>query len=683
MLNAKIEQTKPRIVERRNSKPTLCDPISRANGATRLKPTGLCRFASALRPSMKNLLVFCLCMTTLSSVSAEDSVPKLIPLQDFFRNPTNTFYQLSPSGQYIAYLAPVDQRLNLWVRSRDKNDGQQMTDVKDRDLTTYFWKTDRFLLFVKDNGGDENFHLYSVDRETQAVRDLTPFPKVQARLLDELEDDPTDVIVTMNRRNPEVFDAYRLNVETGELRLVAENPGNISDWTTDHDGRIRVATTTDGVNTSLLYRPTEQDPWKTILTTNFKETFSPAFFTFDNQNLYGISNIGRDKAAVVEFDLSAGREKQVIFSQDTADVGGLNYSEKRKVLTYATFTTWKTQKHYFDKTTQELFEALEQKLPGYEVVIMSMNRAEDVFIVRTLSDRSLGAFYVYDSNTSELTKLADRAPWLNDADLCEMKPIEFQSRDGLTIHGYLTLPKGRDPHNLPVVVNPHGGPWARDGWIFNPEVQFLANRGYAVLQVNYRGSTGYGRKFWEASFKQWGGTMQDDITDGVKWLIAQGIADPKRIGIYGGSYGGYAVLEGLVKTPDLYAAGVDYVGVSNLFTFLQTIPPYWKPYLAMMHEMVGDPETDKAWFEAHSPALNADKIVTPLLVAQGAKDPRVNIAESNQIVEALKRRGIEVEYLVKENEGHGFRNEENRFAFYEALERFLGTHLQNPTSPPR
>ena len=262
--------------------------------------------------------------------------------------------------------------------------------------------------------------------------------------------------------------------------------------------------------------------------------------------------------------------------------------------------------------------------------------------------------------------------------MAEMKPVEYQARDGVTIHGYLTLPKGRDPKNLPVVVNPHGGPWARDEWGFNPEVQFLANRGYAVFQTNYRGSTGYGRKFWELSFKQWGGAMQDDITDGTKWLIQQGIADPARIAIYGASYGGYAVLEALVKEPSLYAAGVDYVGVSNLLTFLNTIPPYWKQELDMMHAMIGDPKNDRNWLTDHSPALNAGKIQKPLFVAQGANDPRVNINESNQIVSALKKRGVSIEYMVKQNAGHGFSNQENQFDFYGAMEKFLDLHLNQP-----
>ncbi len=258
-----------------------------------------------------------------------------------------------------------------------------------------------------------------------------------------------------------------------------------------------------------------------------------------------------------------------------------------------------------------------------------------------------------------------------------MKPIQYQSRDGMTIHGYLTLPKGAEAKNLPVVINPHGGPWARDQWGFNPEIQFLANRGYAVLQMNFRGSTGYGRAFWEASFGEWGLKMQDDVSDGVQWLIDQGIADPKRIAIYGGSYGGYTTLAGITFTPELYACAIDYVGVSNLFTFMETIPPYWELYRQMLYEMVGDPDdpTDKTRLEATSPVFHVDKIKAPLLIAQGAKDPRVNQAESDQMVAALEAKGIPVEYLLKENEGHGFRNEENRFEFYGAMERFLNQHL--------
>ncbi len=622
----------------------------------------------------KQLIAIPIRMSTSSLESAEPA--PLIPLRDFFRNPTTTFYQVSPSGDYIAFLRPYENRLNVWIQPRKGGEPRRVTGVTDRDITAYFWKTDKYILFIRDSGGDENYHLYAADRDGKSVRDLTPFESIQTRMIDDLPLNPKEVIIGLNRRNKEIFDAYRLNVETGDLQLAAENPGNISDWITDHDGNIRAASTTDGVNTSLLYRRSEGDPWKPVLTTSFKEAFTPAFFTFDDQRLYGTSNIGRDKAAAVELDPATGKETKLIFEHQDVDISSLAFSRKRKVLTEATYTTWRTERHCFDTQSEERFEDLKQKLPGYEVFIISGNDDENVFVVRTMNDRSMGAFYLYDGVSKELSKLADRAPWLHENDLCEMKPIDYQARDGLTVHGYLTLPNGSEPKNLPVVVNPHGGPWVRDSWMFNPEVQFLANRGYAVLQMNFRGSVGYGRKFWELGFKEWGGKMQDDITDGVNWLIKQGIADPKRVAIYGGSYGGYAVLEGLVKESRLFAAGVDYVGVSNLFTFLKTIPPYWKPMLDMIYEMLGDPDKDKAWFQEHSPALNADRIETPLFVAQGAKDPRVNINESNQIVEALRKRGVQVEYMVKDNEGHGFLNEENRFDFYTAMEKFLAEHLR-------
>jgi dipeptidyl aminopeptidase/acylaminoacyl peptidase len=607
---------------------------------------------------------------------SENRTPPLIPLRDFFRNPESTAYQVSPTGELIAFLRPYENRLNVWVQSIKGGEARRVTAVTERDIISYFWKSDQHILFLQDSGGDENFHLFSANPTGDEIRDLTPLPGVQARVVDDLHDHPDEIIVALNQRNREIFDAYRLNVKTGELTCIAENPGNIDHWVTDHEGNIRAATTTDGVNSSLLYRDSPADSWKTVLTTTFRESFSPQFFTFDNRRLYGVSNLGRDKSAAIELDLSTGQEVQLLAENSQVDISGLSYSRKRKVLTLATYTDWKTQRIFFDQAAQTLYQELERRLSGYEVVVISLNDDETVFVVRTFSDCSLGAFYLFDSPSGELTKLADRAPWLPEDQLSEMKPIEYQARDGLMIHGYLALPQGREPKDLPLVVNPHGGPWHRDTWTFIPEIQFLANRGFAVLQMNFRGSTGYGRKFWEAGFKEWGGKMQDDITDGVHWLIQNGIADPERVAIYGASYGGYAVLEGLVKIPNLYAAGVDYVGVSNLFTFFKTIPPYWTPYLEMMYEMVGHPEKDKDWFFEHSPALNADKIVKPLLVAQGAKDPRVNINESNQIVEALKKRGVEVVYIVKENEGHGFQNEENRFDFYEAMEKFLNTHLR-------
>lgn len=599
-----------------------------------------------------------------------------IPLKDFFKNPESTAYQLSPDGKHFAFLAPYKQRMNIHVKPIDSDETIRITSVEDRDIGGFAWVNNTRVIYVRDFGGDENFHILASSIDGKNDVDLTPFEGVRAQVIDDLEDDENHIIVGLNKRNPQIFDPYRLNVNSGELEMIAENPGNITAWMTDHDGKLRIAIATDGVNTSILYRKNEADEFKTVLTTNFKETLSPLFFTFDNEHVYAVSNLGRDKTAIVKYDLENNQELEELYAHPEVDVEQLYYSKKNKKLSSISYTTWKRQLHFLNKERAELQERLASELEG-EIVIVSQNKAEDVLLIRTYSDRSLGAYYLYQMTNDSLTKITEVSPWLDKYELAEMKPIQYQSRDGLTIHGYLTLPVGVEAKNLPVVVNPHGGPWVRDTWGFNPEIQFLASRGYAVLQMNYRSSTGYGKAFWEAGFKKWGLEMQDDITDGVNWLVEQGIGEKERIAIYGGSYGGYATLAGITLTPEVYACAIDYVGVSNLFTFMNTIPPYWEPYRAMLHEMVGNPDdpTDKERMTATSPVFHVDKIKAPLLIAQGAKDPRVAQAESDQVVEALKANGIDVEYILKENEGHGFRNEENRFEFYEAMERFLEKYL--------
>jgi len=602
-----------------------------------------------------------------------------IPLESFFKNPEKSGYSLSPAGDWIAYLAPFENRKNIFVQKLGDSQATRITNQKDRDLSGFFWKNDERLLYVRDFGGDENFHLFSVKKDGTDEKDLTPFENVRVEIIDELEDEPDFVLVGLNKRNPQIFDPYRLNINTGELTLQAENQGNITSWITDHKGEIRAAIATDGVNNSILYRTTNKDAFKTVLTTNFKESVAPLYFDFDNKStVFALSNLNRDKSAIVKLDLATGKETEVIFEHPEVDASYMSYSRVRKVPTTISFVTWKKEFKFVDKQVEQLYQRLSRDLGKYEIVISSTNKAENKFIVRTYSDRSLGSFYMYDQTTDKLEKLSEVSPWLKEEELCEMKPIEYKSRDGMTIKGYLTLPKGVEAKNLPVVVNPHGGPWARDVWTFNPEVQFLANRGYAVLQMNFRGSTGYGRKFWQSSFQQWGLTMQDDISDGVEWLIQQGIADKKRVAIYGGSYGGYATLAGVTFSPDLYACAVDYVGVSNLFTFLESIPDYWKPYQEMLHEMVGNPANpqDSARMRATSPVFHVDKIKAPLFIAQGANDPRVKQAESDQIVAALRQRNVQVEYLLKTNEGHGFYNQENKFEFYTKMEAFLNQHLQ-------
>jgi dipeptidyl aminopeptidase/acylaminoacyl peptidase len=605
------------------------------------------------------------------------SAGTIIPLRDFFRNPERASYSLSPDGNTLAFMAPYKNRMNIFIQATDLSKKEKrITTVTDRDISGFFWKENEHIVYARDFAGDENYHIFRVNIKTGKTKDLTPFKDVRASIVDDLEDiSTTDMLIALNKEQKEVFDVYRLNIYTGELSLEVKNPGNITSWYTDHNGIVRAAATTDGVNNTFLYRNNIKENFKPLFTTSFTESFEPLFFTFDNKNIYALSNIGTDKARAIIYDPNTKKQIKTIYKNNEVDVSGLTYSKKRKTLTTARYYTSKLQRIFLDKEIKEVFNNIQKKLPkDIEISISSSNKNEDRFIIRTYSDKTLGSYYLYETNTDTITKLADLSPWLNPDQMASMEPIKFVSRDGLIINGYLTLPllpSGVKPKNLPVVINPHGGPWARDTWGFDPEVQFLANRGYAVLQINFRGSTGYGKKFWKASFKQWGLKMQDDISDATKWLIKKGIADPKRIAIYGGSYGGYATLAGLTFTPDLYACGVDYVGVSNLFTFMKSIPPYWKPYLDMFYKMVGDPEKDKELLARTSPVYHADKIKVPLLIAQGAKDPRVNINESNQIVDALKKRGINVPYLVKDNEGHGFRNEENRFEFYEAMEKFL------------
>ena len=602
-----------------------------------------------------------------------------IPLEDFFKNPEKTSYQISPDGKYYSYMAPYKDRMNIFVQKIGDKKAKQLTSETNRDIAGYGWGNKNRILYIKDSGGDENFALYGVDKNGKNLKCFTCFDGVRTRFIDVLDNNDNEVIIGLNKRNPELFDPYRLNIKTGKMEMLAENPGNIGQWMVDHDGKLRVAVAVvDGVNSQILYRETEKDEFKPVLTTNFIEELNPQFFDFDNKYIYATSNLGRDKSAAVLFDIANGKEIKVLYENNDYDVSGINFSRKRKIITSASYTSWKGDRHFFDDESSKVYERISNKLVGYEVGYSSMNKKEDMIIVRTHSDRSLGAYYLYNVKKDKLTKIQDVSPWIDEDKMASVHPIKYTARDGLIINGYLTLPNGitmESAKKLPVVINPHGGPWARDSWGYRSETQFLANRGYAVLQMNFRGSTGYGKEFFTSSFGQWGLSMQNDITDGVYWLISKGIADKDRIAIYGGSYGGYATLQGVVVTPTLYSAAIDYVGVSNLFTFLNTIPPYWKPYLGMMHAMVGNPKVDSVQFVATSPALNTDKIITPLLIAQGANDPRVNIDESDQVVNALRKRGVEVEYIVKENEGHGFRNQENKFEFYRSMESFLKKHL--------
>lgn len=605
-----------------------------------------------------------------------ENAAERIPVENFFKPAFKTSFLVSPDGEYISYLKPDNNRIHIYVETWDGKNTTQLTCDSNRNISFYIWANNNELLYLKNQTENENSGLFAVRRDGSNKRQLLSFANTKIRVISSEPVLDDNVLVSMNKRDSTVFDAYRLNIQTGKLSLLVRNPGNITKWYSDRKGKLRMAIASDGVNETLLYRDSEEVGFSPVLTNNFKASVAPVGFSKDNSCIYALSNKNRDKMALVELDCVSGREHRIIYGNNEVDVSEAVFSANKDKLIYAGYETWKKERHYLDDSVQAMYRRLEKLLPNNEINVTSSNASETKFIIRTYTDKNPGSFYLYTNRDNKLVKLSDVNPSIDLEEMAEMKPVSFKTRDGLTVDGYLTLPKGRAKTNLPVVVMPHGGPDSRNSWGYNSEVQFLANRGYAVFQVNFRGSKGYGKKFWIAGFKEWGGKMQDDVTDGVRWLIRQKIADPNRIGIYGSSFGGYSALHGLVFRPDLYKCGASYSGLTNLFTYLKDIPPYYRPYLQMYYETVGNPEADADYFRAVSPVFHTDKIRAPVLIAQGARDPRVNMNETNQFVKELKKRKVPVTYILKEDEGHFFKNAENKLEFYRELEKFLDKNLR-------
>jgi dipeptidyl aminopeptidase/acylaminoacyl peptidase len=617
---------------------------------------------------------------SIAQIEKELPAP-LLDLKAFFKNGNKTSVRISPDGNYFSFRADYKGMMNIFTQKIADTVGIRVTSDTLRSIGAYFWKGDR-IVYSQDIGGDENYQLFSVKADGSDLKALTPFPGIHTNMIDALTEVPgkeKELIVGINKRIAECDDPYLLNIETGDLTLLYNNMENYDTWVTDNTGSIRLASKPDGLNISWSYRITDKDTFSPLITVSFNDQFSVGSFDKDNKDIYVLTNIGRDKVILVEYDPSAKKEVKELYSNKDYDLEKIFYDRKKKVLVSVSWSGEKFEKYFFDKEWEEIQQGLDEKFVGYTAIIGGYDDARTKVIVAVYNDRMWPKFYFYDFKTKETKEAANPYPWCDERQMSHTKPITYTTRDGLVIHGYLTLPLGLEAKNLPVVVNPHGGPWSRDEWGINPEVQFLANRGYAVLQMDYRGSTGYGKKFYEAGFKQWGKKMQDDITDGVEWLKKEGIADSNRIAIYGGSYGGNAVLFGLTLTPDLYAAGVADAAASNMFTFIRGLAPEWGPYIEQFYEMVGNPydPEDSMMLAEISPALHVDKIEAPLFISCGANDPRVNRAESDQLVAALKKRGVYVEYMVKDDEGHGFSNQNNQYDFYEAMEKFLDKYVKN------
>jgi dipeptidyl aminopeptidase/acylaminoacyl peptidase len=613
----------------------------------------------------------------LPAAPVRADLPPLIPRQVLFGNPVKASPQIAPDGQRLAYLAPdAHDVLQVWVQTLGKDDARQVTRDKKRGIRIHFWAyAPDTLLYLQDADGDEDWHIYSVHLHSGVVRDLTPFQGVRANVVALDRNFPNELLVSLNLLDRRVHDVYRIDLTTGAVVLDTKNPGDVVGWEVDPKFRIRgaQAATADG-GTEIRYRADDKSPWQTAVRWGPDDADGRIIgFTADGRSLWMISSAGRDTLSLVKRDLASGKE-ELIASDPGADAGGIIFNPLTHEVQAVAFNRERVRWQVLDPAIAEDLKVLEKGAAG-EPAVVSRDHSLTRWVVAYSADTQPANYYLYDRATRQLSHLFAAQPALAQYTLAPMKPVTIQSRDGLELVCYLTLPVGIEAQKLPLVLVVHGGPWARDSWGYNAQVQWLANRGYAVLQVNYRGSTGFGKKFLHAGDRQWAAQMHDDLIDAVRWAIREGIADPKRVAIYGGSYGGYAALVGATFTPDVFCCAVDIVGPSNLVTLLKSIPPYWEPMKKMFAVRVGDVETEEEFLKSRSPLFKADQIRIPLLIAQGANDPRVKQAESEQIVEAVRKAGKPVEYLLFADEGHGFARPENRIKFYTAAEAFLAKHL--------
>lgn len=610
-------------------------------------------------------------------------------VEDYFQRPTSSSFQLSPNGKYLSY-REKDEKNKRHVYVKEIESGKVIRVIEEGEelVRGYGWINDDRLAYMMDNGGDENYHIYAVNVDGTNNIDLTPFDKVQAGILNMLKEQKDYIIISMNLENAQIFEPYKININTGEYVKLFTNddPANpVAGYDFDKDGNLRgYSKMFNGVQTQYYYKVEGSTTYELFHTINWSDTFSLMAFNYASTNkdeAYVLTNLDSDKQRIVLYDFKTKTVVKEVYANEEYDASIIGLSHNRNwEIDYLGYEGEKVVIEPVSETFKKISTDLEKHFAGYEYSIAAKTEKEDRYLIIVQSDKLYGKYYNYDKETGNVSLLYDLMPQLKEEDMAEMLPISFMSRDGIKLHGYITLPKSaKDGNKVPLIVNPHGGPQGiRDSWGFNPETQLFASRGYATLQVNFRISGGYGKEFFTSGFKQIGRKVMDDVEDGVHYVIEQGWVDASKIAIYGASHGGYATLMGLVKTPDLYTCGIDYVGVSSIFTFFESFPEYWKPYKDMVKEIWYDLDNEEEREIARevSPVYQLHKINKPLFVVQGANDPRVKIAESDQIVEALRQRGFEVPYMVKYDEGHGFAKEENSIAFYKCMMGFVSEHLK-------
>jgi dipeptidyl aminopeptidase/acylaminoacyl peptidase len=633
------------------------------------------------------------CSVLLSAFLLVNAEAKELPLDYFFKNPEFAGFQLSPDGRELAAMVNLNGRMNIAVIDLKTRKSTAITTVKKQDVSGFIWASNERILFFMDKDGSESFGIFAVNKDGSLPRTLVePLASVIrsgrsririVRVLDILENDPEWVLVSSNERRASNPDVFRMNIFSGKTLLVERNPGNVIDWFTDWDGNLVGAAFQDGLETGFkLLSDPEEDLWETVKETRFDDySFMPAGLTGDGETGYVRSNLTpegdpRDKAAIYEYDFRSKTFGKLVYEHPVVDCCGLIMNKKQRDIIGVSYMVGKPEQVYLDPRWKGIMDAINRALPDRFNRFVSLDDAENIGVLASSSSTQPTKYFLFDFNANKLEWMADSRPWVEAEQMSVMKPYSFKARDGRELHGYLTLPNGSDGKNLPLIVNPHGGPWARDGWGFNPEHQFLANRGYAVIQVNFRGSVGFGMDHLKSSWKQWGQAMQDDVTDAVKWAVDQGIADADRVCIYGASYGGYATMAGLAFTPELYKCGVNYVGVTDLELLFETAPDAWASAVEQMKVQIGDPDQEEEFLQQWSPAHHADRIRAPVFMAYGRQDPRVNIDHAKVMEKALKKADVEYELMVKRDEGHGFRKEENRYDFYGAMDTFLARYLK-------
>ncbi|MEW5986755.1 MAG: S9 family peptidase [Chloroflexota bacterium] len=603
--------------------------------------------------------------------------PPLIPRTVLFGNPVKANPQISPDGRRLAYLAPINNVLNVWVRSIDAEDDRVVTHDELRGVRVYFWGGDsQRILYLQDVGGDENWRLYGIDLNTGEAADLTPFSDVQVQIVERNKNYPNELLIAMNKEDPRVHDVYHLDLITGALQMVTKNPGDVTGWVADAHLKVRGAgvATPDG-GFELMVREDEHSEWQKLVRWEIEDGLvsRPLGFNQEGNAIYLLDSRQVNAARLVKLSLASGRT-EVLAEDPSYDVDNVIVHPDSHEVQAVSFLRARREWQVLDPSVADDFRAIGGLAHG-DVNIANRDNDDQTWLVSFTADNGPVSYYAYDRSHRQATFLFHHQPELTEYTLAAMEPVALTARDGLPLHGYLTYPPGQERQGLPMVLNVHGGPWGRNTWGFDPEAQWFANRGYACLQINFRGSTGYGKGFLNAGDREWGAKMHDDLVDAVQWAVEQGIADPQQVAIYGGSYGGYAALVGATFTPDLFCCAVDVVGPSNLITLIKTIPPYWSTFVATFHQRVGNPDTEEEFLRSRSPLFKVDQIKIPMLIAQGANDPRVKQAESEQIVAAMQQKGIDYEYLLFPDEGHGFARPENRLKFYAAAEKFLAKHL--------